>query len=552
VSNLVQYDPLLVHYLAGELDALLRGRACASAPAFQSDLSLTLPVEGGAELRADLHPRRGWIRLLEDHPSDRVELDGICMGISAPPDERILIVSIRETGRFRERDRTLLLELPTNQWNALLLDENRRIVAALRARRSGQRSLHPGEEYVEPPSPPRYGRGRVSDVEAWTEWQRALAGVAGAERKRALVAGFAWTGSLNADWILESAEGEEGLGEAFGRWQWLCGHPSARPALVRVGSRVQPYPLHLRGRVVEPIGSLLGGMAAVADREPVEDADSAPGVDPALVALTRRRIDALERKISRLEAELGRSGEADRIRSWGDLLLARLHEVPRGAPLVALEGWEGESVEIPLDPSLSPAENAARHYGVAGRKKRAEEEVPRLIAAARAELARWSDAARELEQGRVPAITARAAETARRSAPAQRTRDLPAAPYRVFRTSGGLEVRVGRGARENDRLTFRESAPNDVWLHARSVAGSHVILRWPDPEGAPPARDLAEAAQLAALFSKARTSGTVAVDWTRRKHVRKPRGAPPGLVIPQRVKTLFVEPDEGIIGRLGE
>ncbi|HUE96157.1 MAG TPA: NFACT RNA binding domain-containing protein, partial [Longimicrobiaceae bacterium] len=123
-------------------------------------------------------------------------------------------------------------------------------------------------------------------------------------------------------------------------------------------------------------------------------------------------------------------------------------------------------------------------------------------------------------------------------------------PYRLFRTSGGLEVRVGRGAKENDRLTFGESSPNDVWLHARSVPGSHVILRWPDPEGAPPARDLAEAATLAALFSRARTSGTVAVDWTRRKHVRKPRGAPPGVVIPQRVKTIFVEPDEAVAARM--
>jgi predicted ribosome quality control (RQC) complex YloA/Tae2 family protein len=105
-------------------------------------------------------------------------------------------------------------------------------------------------------------------------------------------------------------------------------------------------------------------------------------------------------------------------------------------------------------------------------------------------------------------------------------------------------VRVGRSARDNDRLTFGHSSPNDVWLHARSVPGSHVILRWNDADGAPPARDLAEAATLAALFSRARSSALVPVDWTRRKHVRKPRGAPPGSVVPTRAKTLFVEPDE--------
>jgi len=114
-------------------------------------------------------------------------------------------------------------------------------------------------------------------------------------------------------------------------------------------------------------------------------------------------------------------------------------------------------------------------------------------------------------------------------------------PYRTFRSSGGLEIRVGRGARHNDALTFRHSAPDDIWLHARQAAGAHVILRWTKP-GNPPARDLEEAAVLAALHSRARTSGSVPVDWTRRKHVRKPRRAAPGAVIPDRVRTLFVEP----------
>jgi predicted ribosome quality control (RQC) complex YloA/Tae2 family protein len=111
-------------------------------------------------------------------------------------------------------------------------------------------------------------------------------------------------------------------------------------------------------------------------------------------------------------------------------------------------------------------------------------------------------------------------------------------------------VRVGRSARANDDLTFRHSAPGDVWLHARSVPGSHVILRWRAPDGSPPARDLEEAATLAALFSKARSSGLVPVDWTRRKHVRKPRGAAPGAVVPQQVRTIFVEPDARVEERM--
>src|SRR5690606_5429719 len=101
-------------------------------------------------------------------------------------------------------------------------------------------------------------------------------------------------------------------------------------------------------------------------------------------------------------------------------------------------------------------------------------------------------------------------------------------------------------------LTFRHSSPGDIWLHARDVAGAHVILRWNRPDENPPSGAIAEAAVLAALHSRARTSGVVAVDWTRRKYVRKPRRAPPGAVLPERVRTVFVEPDAAVEERMRE
>ncbi len=75
------------------------------------------------------------------------------------------------------------------------------------------------------------------------------------------------------------------------------------------------------------------------------------------------------------------------------------------------------------------------------------------------------------------------------------------------------------------------------------MPGAHVILRWTDGNQNPPERDLREAAVLAALHSDARSSGLVAVDWTRRKYVRKPRKSAPGSVTAERLKTLFVEPE---------
>jgi predicted ribosome quality control (RQC) complex YloA/Tae2 family protein len=548
VSNALQYDPLLAHYLADELDQRLRGRGCAAAPHFDADRSVTLIFSDGEELRVDLHPTRGWVRVLPHETTPDLELDAVCTGVSASPDERIVRIELEAGGRFRSARRALVLELHTNQWNALLVDAEERVLSVLRARRAGARVLQAGSSYVPPPGRPRFGATRVPEPEARSRWEAEITAATPEDRRARLIAEFAWTGSINADWILEPSAGPAPSTEpAFRRWWWLRGLPARNPTLLRVGPRVQPYPLALAGWESEPAATLLDAMSTAAEAVPSSDVRSR--LEPA-ERLARARVAAAERRIGNLERQLVTAGEADRLRSRGDLILAHLHLLRRGEASVVLAGWDGEPVEIPLDPLLTGAENAAQYYDRARRKTRAEEQVPKLLETAREERRRWLGVLESVAAGVVPEWVSEAlGRQAERPQP-RGSRPAESVPYRLFRTSGGLEVRVGRGSRENDRLTFRESSPNDVWLHARSVPGSHVILRWPDAEAAPPARDLAEAAQLAAVFSRARTSATVPVDWTRRKYVRKPRGAAPGLVIPQRVKTLFVEPDEAVVERL--
>jgi len=548
VSNTIQYDPLLVSSLADELRKRLRGRGCASVPVFAADLSVTLLLDRREQLRADLHPTRGWIRVLPAPPGEPGELDAICEGIESLPDERIFRIDLHETGRFRSAGRSLVLELHTNQWNAILLDEEGRIVSVLRTRLAGGRALRTGERYVAPGGVPRIACMEGEEARIRAEWEREIGGADPERRRTRLVSRFAGTGTLNADWILGGEGARWDPDASFQRWWWLCSGPEVRPALLRLGDRLIPYPVALSGIPAEPHPSLLDAMAAIADREAPARVD--PGLERAR-ALVAERLTSAERRLEKLRKEVEAAEGASRIRGWGDLILARIHQIPRGAESVRLEGWEGDPVEVPLDPRLTPAENAALHYDRAGRMSRAAARLPTLIREAETEIERWRAAAEPIARGELPTgiepLLRRREESTQRSPSAG-----GGLPYRVFRTSGGIEVRVGRTARDNDRLTFRESSPNDVWLHARSVPGSHVILRWGDPEAAPPARDLREAAQLAAVFSRARTSGTVAVDWTRRKHVRKPRGGAPGLVIPQRSKTLFVEPDPAIVDRLAE
>lgn len=143
-----------------------------------------------------------------------------------------------------------------------------------------------------------------------------------------------------------------------------------------------------------------------------------------------------------------------------------------------------------------------------------------------------------------------------------------------FRSTDGFEILVGKNNKQNDYLTLKVARKNDVWLHVKEIPGSHVIIRTqsmthPRPESEPdsetkretrlnnranssqellpelqiPLQTLKEAACLAAYFSKARYSSAVPVDYTLRRHVRKPAGAKPGYVIYDHHQTIYVTPD---------
>ncbi len=114
--------------------------------------------------------------------------------------------------------------------------------------------------------------------------------------------------------------------------------------------------------------------------------------------------------------------------------------------------------------------------------------------------------------------------------------------YFTYRSSDGFEILVGRTASENDELTFKVAAQDDIWLHVAPTPGSHVVVRNPDHLARLPRTTLDEAAQLAAWYSKCRTAGRVAVHWCRRRDVRKERGAPAGQVMLERYDQVKVRP----------
>lgn len=285
-----------------------------------------------------------------------------------------------------------------------------------------------------------------------------------------------------------------------------------------------------------------------------------------LLAEARRRLRepiraAIARAVrarERLAEEAARVPAAEADRRAADLLKSSLHLVRRGMREVKVTEWTEEGpreVTVPLDPALSPQENVERRYRryrrivesaalVAARdaEVRAREKQLRVLAseldrAGPEDLERLEKRARRLAAGPRPAPMPPGAPRGRRAGRAAQP------PYRSFRSLSGTAILVGRGADENDALTLRIARGNDLWLHARGVAGAHVVVRL-ERGKAPDQETFLDAAHLAAHFSDARGAGVVEVAATRRKHVRKAKGAPPGAVTysQEKVVALRVEP----------
>jgi predicted ribosome quality control (RQC) complex YloA/Tae2 family protein len=264
-----------------------------------------------------------------------------------------------------------------------------------------------------------------------------------------------------------------------------------------------------------------------------------------LLQVLASNAERVSRKLNLQRAELESSANRDTYRVYGDLLNSNLYKLSKGEYVAELENFytEGEMVRIPLDPTLTPAQNAQRYYRDYRKAATAEKMLTELITQGEAELEyietvfdALSRATTERELGEIRAELAeqgyiRRQKTARRP---------PAAmPPIELSSTDGFTILVGRNNRQNDRLTLKESSKQDIWLHAQRLPGAHVIIVTNGAEV--PAKTMEEAAALAAQHSRASGGGLVPVDYTRVKNVKKPQGAKPGMVIYEQFKTIFVK-----------
>ncbi|MBS4022492.1 MAG: NFACT family protein [Dethiobacter sp.] len=259
------------------------------------------------------------------------------------------------------------------------------------------------------------------------------------------------------------------------------------------------------------------------------------------------RFSRIYKKQTLQEKELREMQGADRLRISGEIITANLRAIRPGAREAVLQNFyspELATISIPLDPSISAQANAQRYFKKYRKLKDGETVLKRRLDETKNELAYLESLLASLEYADLESLQEIRGEMEQsglmRAVTAKKARQPAVSSPLHFTSAEGIDIYVGRNNMQNDRLTLKTSAPEDTWLHTKDIPGAHVIIKNTDP----PEGTLIEAAKLAVRYSRAAASSNVPVDYTHVKHVRKPRGAKPGMVIYSHQRTLYVAADD--------
>jgi predicted ribosome quality control (RQC) complex YloA/Tae2 family protein len=466
----------------------------------------------------------------------------------------------------------LAVELATHGANIVLLGPRGEIVQAARHPRSAQERLRPGGPYAPPTIPERllvpaglppeeidrHLERITRDGESLFEAiRRRLFGV-GTEGARLVVEESGRTGRAPGEILAER------LGAlASGRLDPVLLAEGDPLELAREGlldeSRVRLLPWEPDSETSALPAFTRGDAAATAGlyHEAFERAAEAATRIEALGTILRREIRRIWEAETKTETDLRSFESPDRYRLWGEAILAGVRQAERSGGHVRVPDPYGSEqwLSIPDTPGLPlPAVADAcfrRHRrakrgleAATGRLERLRSRRERLdrLQAGVPERRSEVEAQRLEEEMRAAGIPV---GLVRRSAAGRRAAQRPPVRpegVRMYTSSDGMLILVGRTGPANDRLTFKLAAPEDFWLHAQGWPGAHVVIRNPQRLGRPPEGTLEEAASLAAWFSDAREQGQVEVQWTRRRNVRRVRGAQRGTVTIKRFETVRVRP----------
>ncbi len=575
------FDGLTISHLVKELNDQLSGQRIDKIYQPQKD-ELTLVIrqkKGSSRLLISINPRWGRMYLSQERRENPLQPTAFCMllrkhlegakilELAQQGFDRIVWIKVEALNDLMEwQEKILICEFTGRNANVVLVDPQKNVILDGMKRYghelSSHREVQPGIEYVAPPSQNKLNP-MDCDYKAFYEslWNN------NPTTTIAMTLFRTFTGLSPATCselcLLVGVEPDSPVGEC-GEYEFVKLHniicrslPSKEPTVLMGANGPQDY------YVFKP-----------ASRNSY-DFDTHDSINEAMdhfytLRLKQLQFVSLRSNISRnvntllekaykklffQEGDLSRAQKSEILRISGELLTTYGYQITRGQTKVRLPNFDGQGeTEIELAPHLTPHENAQRYFKQYAKAKNARRKLGKLISNSREDIRYLESVKLALNKAttieEVEDITdeleeqgfakAKSRGQGRKKGP---TRSVP----HHFMSTDGLSIWVGKNNRQNDVLTFKNSRRTDLWLHTQDYAGAHVILELsPSIESIEDVstNSLEEAAILAAYFSQSKEADKVAVDYTFRSNVKKPRGARPGMVIYERYRTIYVSPSD--------
>lgn len=270
-----------------------------------------------------------------------------------------------------------------------------------------------------------------------------------------------------------------------------------------------------------------------------------------LLHVIRKNLQRNKKKLKKLSNELKATENADEYRIKGEVLTTYLYQIKRGMTKITLPNFydNNKEITISLSNQLSPSQNAQKYFKKYQKLKNAVTFVNEQIELTKKEVAYLEEIQTQIELATPADLNDIKTELQqegyikKKQQKSKHSSRVKINKPETFVASDGTEILVGKNNLQNEKLTLHTAKKTDIWLHAKNIPGSHVIIKSNNPSD----ETLFEAAMLAAYFSKFRSSANVPIDYVQVKNIRKPNGSKPGFVIYEGQKTLTVTPTEDFV-----
>lgn len=561
----MSFDGVFTHAMVRELkDQLVTGRISKIHQPYENEVVLVIRAQGkNRRLLLSAHPSYARIQLTEiaytnpENPPNfvmmlRKHLEGaILEDIHQVENDRVVHFTFSKRDELGDlQNIVLIVELMGRHSTIVLLNkETGKILDAIKHIGHSQntyRSILPGSEYIEPPK-----QEQLNPFHAPKEQVFKILSTAEILDGRYLQQNFQGLGRDTAEELVFRLTQRPNEKMAVWAEFWQSVQDDLTPTVGTKNDKEFFAPLAFETlENTTAYDSLSTLLDAYYGEKAEKDRVKQLGND--LIRKVDNEIKRNQTKLAKREKTLHDSENAEEFRRDGELLTTFMTQVPRGAESVELQNYyeENAPIVIKLNPALTPNQNAQKYFQKYQKLKNAVKLIYNQIAEAKDEIAYLESVLAQLEIAGPMDIEVIKEELVasgylKRKRSKKNRKQTPSKPER-FVASDGTEILVGKNNLQNDQLTLKQARKTDIWLHAKNIPGSHVIVKSNDPSE----ETLLEAAELAAYFSKFRQSAQVLVDYVAVKHVHKPNGAKPGFVIYENQKTLFVTPEESLVEKL--